>query len=103
MSLRRDFFDLPDDPDDRPTGGYADWLTALTDASDEDASDEDTLFATLASRRSPPSKLVRQQLRGQLVKVLAAKFKEFDSGATAAKVADAWLAEGDDGGDFLQG
>jgi hypothetical protein len=98
MTLAPEFGDLPEDTGDGPTGDYADWFTALTNALDED-----TLFATLASRRPPASKLVRQQLRGRLVKVLVDKFKALGSGATAAKVADAWLVEDDDDGDLLQG
>jgi hypothetical protein len=98
MSLAPEFGDLPEDPDERPSGEYADWFTALAEAVDEDE-----VFATLASRRPPAAKLVRQQLRGRLVKLLTEKFTALESGATAAKVADAWLQEGDDDGGLLQG
>ena len=46
------------------------------------------------SVRPPTSKLARQQIRGRLVTALRRKFKEFDSAASPAKTADAWLQEG---------
>jgi Protein of unknown function (DUF3631) len=73
-------------PDD-----YAGWLEAL-----EQAASEDALFDQLAELRPPSSKLVRQQVRGRLVKVLHDKLKELGSSALPAKVADAWLQRGGD-------
>jgi Protein of unknown function (DUF3631) len=92
-----DFPDFLEDPDDRASDGFATWLDAL-----EGAPNEDKLFEVLASQRPPTSKLARQQIRGRLVTILARKFKELKSGAAAARTADAWLKEGEDGG-VLQG
>jgi hypothetical protein len=84
-------------PDDRPSDGFAFWLEELAACKAED-----DLFDALAGQRPPKSKLARQQLRGRLVKLLTAKFKELDSGSSPAKVADAWLQEGTEA-DGLQG
>ena len=89
---------LPEDPDDRNSGGFAGWLNELAAAPNED-----DLFAILASQRPPTSQLGRQQIRGRLVKVLGKRFKELDSGVSAPRTADAWLQEGGDEGDSLQG
>jgi hypothetical protein len=75
-----------------------DWLEAI-----KAAPDEETLFATLRARRPPMAKLARQQIRGKLVKLLTDKLKALDSGAPAAKVADAWLLDGNGDGGALQG
>src|SRR6266545_1708371 len=88
---------LPDDPDERTSDGFVDWIAALAGAHDEDS-----LFEILASQRPPVSKLARQQIRGRLVKVLKDKFQELESGVSAAKTADAWLQEGG-ADDLLQG
>src|SRR5262245_15281754 len=77
--------------DERPTDGYGAWFAALSATPNEDA-----LFDTLVTQRPPASRLARQQLRGRLVKLLGAKFKEFGSAARPAAVADAWLREGDE-------
>jgi hypothetical protein len=95
--LAPEFNDLPDDPDDRPSDGFAGWFEALSGAHTEDE-----LFVILARQRPPTSKLARQQLRGRLVTILSARFKELDSAASAARTADAWLLEGG-GADDLQG
>jgi putative DNA primase/helicase len=76
----------------------SDWLQALTEAENEDG-----LFALLAQQRPPKSKLARQHVRGRLVKILTKLFRSFDSGASPTKTADAWLAEGSDQDDDLQG
>lgn len=77
--------------DDRGVGMFGAWLQAL-----EAAADEDDLFTLLAAQRPPESRLARQQLRGRLVKLLKERFETFESGASAAKTADAWLREGDE-------
>jgi hypothetical protein len=86
--------------DDRPTDGFAAWFEDLAATASED-----DLFGVLASKRPPTSRLARQQIRGRLVTLLGAKFKEFGSGAAAARTADAWLQEGGDlelqGQDFV--
>jgi putative DNA primase/helicase len=89
---------LPDDPDECTSGEVVAWLDALAAARDEDE-----LFATLASQRPPVSKLARQQIRGRLVRLLGEKLRELDSGASPAKTADAWLQEGGEDGESLQG
>jgi hypothetical protein len=88
----------PEDPDDRTSAGFVDWLDALTRVNTED-----DLFALLADQRPPASKLARQQIRGRLVRLLAEKLKELDSGVSVAKTADASLQEGGEDGDVLQG
>jgi hypothetical protein len=89
---------MPPDPDDRSSDGFGVWLDALADAADEDS-----VFDVLAGKRPPSSRLARQQLRGRLVKVLGQKFSQLESGASAAKTADAWLYERGVDGDLLQG
>ncbi len=89
---------LPDDPDERSSEGFVAWLDALADVRDEDE-----LFKVLGEQRPPGSRLARQQIRGRLVKVLSEKLKELGSGVAAARTADAWLQEGGDDDDLLQG
>jgi putative DNA primase/helicase len=88
----------PDDPFDELTAGVPDdrsseklgaWLETLASAASEDE-----LFDQLASQRPPSSKLARQLLRGRLKKLLQEKLEQFDSGASPARTADAWLQEG---------
>jgi hypothetical protein len=84
-----DFADLPEDPDDRNTDGFATWLDSVAAAASEDE-----LFERLAGQRPPAPRLARQQVRGRLITILNQKFKEFGSGGAAARTADAWLQEG---------
>jgi putative DNA primase/helicase len=85
--------------EDGEDDAFGPWLSEL-----QNSKDEDELFAALAARRPPSSKLSRQQLRGRLKATLDAKFSELESGASAARTADAWLVEGGGGGDDgLQG
>lgn len=81
--------DFPENPDDRATDGFATWLDALASAPSEEE-----VFDALASHRPPTSKLARQQIRGRLITILKQKFAELESGAAAARTADAWLQEG---------
>lgn len=84
--------------DPHPGDSLSDWLRALGETKDEDE-----LFNLLPLQRPPQSKLARQQVRGRLVKILAQQFRAFGSAASPAKTADAWLSEGDEVGDALQG
>jgi hypothetical protein len=92
------FFDMPEDPDDRTSDGFVAWLDALAQTADDDE-----LFAVLASQRPPTSGLARQQIRGRLIKVLKERFTELAIDGSPAKIADAWLKEGGDDGELLQG
>ena len=87
--------EMPDDPDNRPSDGFGAWLQAL-DAT----ANEDDLFGILAGQRPPASRLARQQIRGRLVLLLKDKLGGFESGASPARTADAWLAEGGDPDDI---
>jgi hypothetical protein len=88
----------PDDPFDELTAGVPDDRSSeKLGASLEtlaSAASEDELFDQLASQRPPSSKLVRQLLRGRLKKLLQKKLEQFNSGASPARTADAWLQEG---------
>jgi hypothetical protein len=74
------------------------WLDRLADCKTEA-----DLFDALAGQRPPKSDLARQQLRGQLMKLLTAQLKALGSGASPAKVADAWLRDGAEANENLQG
>ena len=87
--------EMPDDPDIRPSDAFGAWLQAL-DAT----ANEDDLFGILAGHRPPASRLARQQIRGRLVLLLKDKLGGFESGASPARTADAWLAEGGDPDDI---
>jgi putative DNA primase/helicase len=76
-------------PDDRTGDNFGPWLEKLAAAGDEE-----DLFERLSGQRAPRSRLVQQMVRGRLKKILAEKFEEFSSEASAAKIADAWLQEG---------
>jgi hypothetical protein len=93
-----DDFDFEQGFDALEPDPLSDWLRDLGGAHDEDE-----LFALLALQRPPKSLLARQQIRGRLVRILQARFKTFESGASAAKTADAWLREGEQDGETLQG
>ena len=85
-------------PDERPSDNYVAWLEDI-----HKAIDEDRLWTLLAQQRPPRSLLARQQIRGRLVKALGGKLKELGSGASAARTADAWLQEGGEDGELVQG
>jgi Protein of unknown function (DUF3631) len=91
-------FDFDGNFDEPEPDPLSDWLRQLSEAHDEEE-----LFALLALQRPPKSRLARQQIRGRLLKILSEQFKAHKSGASAAKTADAWLREGEDEGETLQG
>ena len=93
-----DGFDFDGDFDEPESDLLSDWLRGLSEAHDEEE-----LFAMLALQHPPKSLLARQQIRGRLVKILQEKFQQCESGASAAKTADAWLREGEQNGETLQG
>ncbi len=93
-----DHDEFPQDPDERTSTEFVAWLQRLTATVTEDE-----LFEILASQRPPKAKLARQQIRGRVVKVLAEQLKALDSSASPARTADAWLQEGGEDGDLLQG
>lgn len=92
------FGEMPEYPDDRPSDGFAAWFQEL-----EAAPNEDDLFGILAGPKPPTSRLARQQIRGRLVPLLKIKLEGFGSGASPARMADAWLLEGGGEPGDLQG